>query len=66
MPLKDYPNLTGEACANISLDVALGVAPDDSPRVVYGPEELAFRSDLEKEIVQKQKQGRNFVVDARE
>ena len=45
----DWPNITGGDANKIAMDVACGVTPEQSTRLVYGPEEKAFWKEVKKQ-----------------
>ena len=55
MPLSDYPNLTGDEANLIAMDVAQSIPPEESTRLKYGPEELAFYRDVKEQHEAKEK-----------
>jgi hypothetical protein len=63
--MAKYDSITGEMAVKITCDVGNGVAPEDS-KIDYGPEELAFRREVEEQFAEYRKKDPQAILDVRD
>jgi hypothetical protein len=60
-----FPTIDGDTARLIGIDAGLGTPPEKS-KVKYGPEELRFRKQVEKEMAEIVEKHPNAAFDIRE